>query len=123
MLQKEANLAIISMAWLTPEEARPYSRFPLDPDLNAVACWLARIESIIRAERENEIIFVFTNRTGTEDGAVYAGTSAVLGIQAGEVMVYGILGRAEKRLLVVDTSNRPQTKLQMNVVVSPLPSC
>jgi protein N-terminal amidase len=32
-------------------------------------------------------------------------------IQAGEVKVYGILGRGEKELLVVDTNKRPQAKL------------
>jgi len=51
------------------------------------------------------------NRCGTEDEVVYAGTSAVLGIQDGEVKVYGILGRGEKELLVVDTSKHPQAKL------------
>jgi protein N-terminal amidase len=54
---------------------------------------------------------VFANRTGIEEEAVYAGISAVLGIQAGEVKVYGILGRGEKERLVVDTNKRPQTKL------------
>lgn len=46
-----------------------------------------------------------------EDDTVYAGTSAVLGIKQGEVNVYGILGRCEKSLLVVDTDSRPLGKL------------
>jgi hypothetical protein len=71
----------------------------------------ARIEPLIRAETEDEIIVVFANRTGTEEEAVYAGTSPILGFQAGEVKVYGILGRGEKELLVVDTKKRPQAKL------------
>lgn len=54
---------------------------------------------------------MFANRTGNEDEATYAGTSAVLGIHAGEVKVYGILGRGEKELLIVDTNKRPQAKL------------
>ena len=54
---------------------------------------------------------VLANRCGTEDEVVYAGTSAVLGIQDGEVKVYGILGRGEKELLVVDTTQPPQAKL------------
>jgi len=54
---------------------------------------------------------------------VYAGTSAVLGIQDGEVRVYGLLGRGEKELLVVDTNERPQAKLisEPNSAVSNLP--
>ena len=79
--------------------------------MNTLSYWLARLEPLIRAETQGEIICVFANRTGTEDDAVYAGTSAVLGIQAGEVKVYGILGRGEKDLLVVDTNKRPQAKL------------
>merc|ERR1711977_516740 len=111
ILHKEANLVILSMAWLTREDARSYSRSPKDPDMNTLSYWLARLEPLIRAETQGEIICVFANRTGTEDDAVYAGTSAVLGIQAGEVKVYGILGRGEKDLLVVDTNKRPQAKL------------
>jgi protein N-terminal amidase len=111
VLHKEANLVILSMAWLTRENARSYSRCPKDPDMETLSYWLARMEPLIRAETEGEIICVFANRTGIEDEAVYAGTSAVLGIHAGEVKVYGILGRGEKELLVVDTNKRPQAKL------------
>jgi protein N-terminal amidase len=111
------------MAWLTREDARSYSRSPKEPDMETLSYWLARLEPLIRAETEGEIICVFANRTGTEDEAVYAGTSAVLGIHAGEVKVYGILGRGERELLVVDTNKRPQAKLisQPNSVASDAP--
>lgn len=79
--------------------------------METLSYWLARLEPLIRAETEGEIVVVFANRCGTEEEAVYAGTSAVLGIHAGEVKVYGILGRGEKELLVVDTEKRPQAKL------------
>jgi protein N-terminal amidase len=99
------------MAWLTREDARSYSRTPKEPDMDTLSYWLARLEPLIRAETEGEIIVVLANRCGAEDEAVYAGSSAVLGIHAGEVKVYGILGRGEKELLMVDTSKRPQAKL------------
>lgn len=99
------------MAWLTREDPRAYSRTPKEPDLETLAYWVARLEPLIRCEDEGEIIIVLANRTGTEGDAVYAGTSAVLGIQSGEVKLYGVLGRGERELLVVDTSNRPQAKL------------
>jgi protein N-terminal amidase len=91
--------------------------------METLSYWLARMEPIIRAETEGEIICVFANRTGTEEEAVYAGTSAVLGIHAGEVKVYGILGRGERELLVVDTNKRPQAKLvsEPNSVASEVP--
>lgn len=79
--------------------------------METLSYWLARLEPLIRAEAEGEIIVVFANRCGSEDEATYAGTSAVLGVNAGEVKVYGILGRGEKELLVVDTNKRPQAKL------------
>jgi hypothetical protein len=99
------------MAWLTREEARSYSRTPREPDMETLSYWVSRLEPIIRAEGEEEIIVVFANRSGTEGSAVYAGTSAVLGVQEGEVKVYGILGRGERELLVVDTSKRPAAHL------------
>lgn len=79
--------------------------------METLAYWVARLEPLIRNEGEQEIIVVFANRSGVEDDAVYAGTSCVLGIQSGEVKLYGVLGRGEKELLVVDTSRRPQAKL------------
>jgi protein N-terminal amidase len=45
--------------------------------METLSYWLSRIEPLIRAETEGEIIVVFANRTGTEEEAVYAGTSAV----------------------------------------------
>lgn len=99
------------MAWLTRESKSSYCQTPESPDIETLSHWLARLEPVIRAETEGEIIVVLANRTGAEDEAVYAGTSAVLGIHAGEVKVYGMLGRWENELLIVDTSKRPCAKL------------
>lgn len=99
------------MAWNTREDRSTYSRHPMDPDMETLSYWLARLEPLIRAEQTGEIIVVICNRTGVEDDAVYAGTSAVLGIEDGEVKVYGVLGRGQKELLVVDTDDAPIAKL------------
>ncbi|KAJ5043046.1 uncharacterized protein L3040_004434 [Drepanopeziza brunnea f. sp. 'multigermtubi'] len=111
VLHRQSNLIILSMAWMTRENGRSFCRTPKEPDMDTLSYWLARLEPIIRNEGEEEIIAVFANRTGTEENAVYAGSSAVLGIQAGEVKVYGILGRGDRELLVVDTSERPKLQL------------
>ncbi|KFY07287.1 hypothetical protein V492_07298 [Pseudogymnoascus sp. VKM F-4246] len=111
ILHRQANIAIIAMAWVTREDARSYSRTPKEPDMETLAYWVARLEPLIRCEDDGEIIIVLANRTGVEGDAVFAGTSAVLGIQNGEVKLYGVLGRGERELLVVDTSKRPQAKL------------
>lgn len=92
------------MAWLTREESNTFSTRPHEPDMETLTYWVKRMEPLIRSESGDEVILIFANRTGIEDDAVYAGTSAVLGIQHGEVTVYGVLGRGEKKLLVVDTS-------------------
>ncbi|TQW02825.1 carbon-nitrogen hydrolase [Cordyceps javanica] len=85
---------------------------PNTPDMETLTYWVTRLEPLIRAEDTNgEIIVVFANRTGIEGDATYAGTSAVIGIENGEVKVYGLLGRGEKELLVVDTSQTPYGKL------------
>ncbi|KAF4780479.1 N-terminal amidase [Colletotrichum scovillei] len=96
----ESNLVIVSMAWMTREDGRMFSRMPNEPDMDTLTYWVTRLEPLIRTESHEEIIVVFCNRTGIEDEVVYAGTSAVIGIQDGE-----------KELLVVDTNNPPYAKL------------
>lgn len=81
--------------------------------------WVQRMEPIIRAETDEEIIVIFCNRCGMEGETVYAGTSTVMGIKQGEVSVYGLLGRCEKSLLVVDTDSPPLGKLVLRPGVEP----
>lgn len=88
-----------------------FSRTPAEPDMDTLTYWAQRLEPLIRAESEEEIIVVFCNRCGKEEKKVYAGTSAVIGIKDGEVSVYGLLGRGVKDLLVVDTDVAPFAKL------------
>ena len=99
------------MAWLTREDAREFSQMPKEPDMDTLTYWVKRLEPLIRSESDDEVIVIFANRTGVEGDAVYAGTSAVLGIKSGEVNVYGLLGRGEKELLVVDTKGPPFAQL------------
>ncbi|KAK0626305.1 carbon-nitrogen hydrolase, partial [Immersiella caudata] len=111
VLDAAANVVILTMAWHTHEDTRLYSRRPQEPDLDTLVYWVQRLEPLIAAKREEEVIVIFCNRTGTEDEVMYTGTSAVLGIRRGEVYVYGLLGRGVKELLVVDTSKPPVSKL------------
>ncbi|KAJ4308382.1 hypothetical protein N0V84_012132 [Fusarium piperis] len=111
ILEMESNLVIVSMAWMTREDPRRFTRMPNEPDMETLTYWVTRLEPLIRSDNQDEIIVVFCNRTGSEDEALYAGTSAVIGVHDGEVKVYGLLGRGEKELLVVDTNNAPYAKL------------
>lgn len=96
--QVRANLVILSMAWLTLEDRSTFTPFSQDPDMDTISYWVQRLEPLIRSNNEDEIIVVFCNRCGIEDDAVYAGTSAVVGVKHGEVSVYGLLGRGVKEL-------------------------
>ncbi|GKT58776.1 N-terminal amidase [Colletotrichum tofieldiae] len=111
ILECESNVVVLSMAWMTREDGRMFSRMPNEPDMDTLTYWVTRLEPLIRSENGDEVIVIFCNRTGIEDDAVYAGTSAVIGIQDGEVKIYGLLGRGQKDLLVVDTNNPPYAKL------------
>ncbi|KAK0670838.1 hypothetical protein QBC41DRAFT_363732 [Cercophora samala] len=111
VMEAQANVVIVSMAWQSQQDPSQYTRRPNEPDLEALVYWVQRLEPLIRSESEDEIIVVFCNRTGVEDDVMYSGTSAVLGIRGGEVFVYGVLGRGVKELLLVDTDQPPISKL------------
>ncbi|KAI1376594.1 carbon-nitrogen hydrolase [Hypoxylon crocopeplum] len=111
VLDMQAKLVIVSMAWLTTEDLQTWSSKTKEPCLDSLTYWVTRLEPLIRVESDEEIIVVFCNRTGVEDEAVYAGTSAVIGIKEGEVSVYDMLSRGDKELLVVDTNAPPKAKL------------
>ncbi|PBP24153.1 carbon-nitrogen hydrolase, partial [Diplocarpon rosae] len=108
VLHHQVNLIILSMACMTCDCARSFSRTPKEPYMKTLSYWLTRLEPVTRKEGEDEMIAVFANGAGTEENAVHAGTSAVRGVQAGEVKVYRILGRGDRELLVVNTSARPK---------------
>lgn len=99
------------MAWLTNDEQQEFLSTLQDPDTMSLLYWVSRLEPLIRAHSNQEVIVVFANRCGTEDETTYVGTSAVIGIQSGEIHVYGIMGRGETGLLVVDTDSEPYARL------------
>ena len=106
-----ANVVILTMAWHTHHDTSLFSRRPQEPDLETLVYWVQRLEPLLSAKQEDEVIVIICNRTGSEGDLMYAGTSAVLGVKRGEVFVYGLLGRGVKELLVVDTSRPPVSKL------------
>lgn len=111
VLDSGATLVVIPMAWIANDGPQNFSCLPQEPDMDTLLYWVSRFEPIIRADSPEEVIIVFANRTGSEGDATYTGTSAVIGIQSGEVLVYGILGRGDKKLLIVDTESAPCAKL------------
>lgn len=62
ILEVEANLVILTMAWLTREDGRVFSQYPHEPDLETLEYWIQRLEPVIRNDSDDEIIVVFCNR-------------------------------------------------------------
>ncbi|KAB5545517.1 hypothetical protein GE09DRAFT_211311 [Coniochaeta sp. 2T2.1] len=114
-LEVEPDLVIVNMSWVTRQDHREFSRMLAEPDMETLTYWVQRLEPLISAELEKEIIVVFCNRCGQEDEALYAGTSAIIGIKGGEVNVYALAGRGTKEFLMADTNNPPFAKLVQSV--------
>lgn len=110
-MEVQANVVVLTMAWQTHQHPSQFSLQAKEPDVETLVYWVQRLEPLVTSGREDEVIVVFCNRTGAEDEVTYTGTSAVLGVKAGNVFIYGILGRGESGLLVVDTSQPPISKL------------
>ncbi len=112
-LKTGARLVVLSMAWCTHVDQQEFFRKPAEPDMDTLLYWITRLQPIIAIDSNQETIIVFGNRCGAEGDATYVGTSTVIGIKSGEISLYGILGRDEESLLVVDTDALPYAKLNL----------
>ena len=113
VLSSECSLVVLSNAWLshdlTPEDL--VDAGGKQPDLRTLSYWVERLKPVVEGKRK--IVCVVANRTGIEGGgessvgnaeeARYAGTSCVMKVGKGLVRIWGILGKGEKGLLIVDT--------------------
>lgn len=105
VLSSQSDLVVMPMAWLTLEPAESIVEHAQAPDGDTLAYWIQRLQPILdhgSSSLSGETIFVACNRMGTERDAVFAGTSAVIGISQGNAKVYGCLGRGTEDLLVCD---------------------
>ena len=92
LLANQISLILLPMAWLLP---------PTHDSLSIVDYWIKRLYPLMMDSKMRTV--VLCNRTGEEEGAVYAGTSCVLRVGNGKVDVLGGLGR-EEGVLCVDVS-------------------
>ena len=107
-LSTGTELLLLSMAWLTWLSSSELNASAAEADLATLNYWTERLVPLVKNE-DREVIVVFANRCGEEpDDARYAGTSWVGKVGRGEVKVWGIAGRAEEKLLCVDTNEEPR---------------
>jgi protein N-terminal amidase len=127
-LASQADLVVLSTAWLTRMSTDELQGNAKLPDLDTVGYWLERMRPLMGPNgSDQEIIVVFANRCGEEGEAPligpvkYAGSSTVMGISRGdgrmdgEVRIWDMLGRAEEGVLVVDTKQRAQYRLKRSL--------
>ncbi|OAA41915.1 amidase [Beauveria brongniartii RCEF 3172] len=112
-LQTGARLIVLSMAWCTHADQQEFFLKPEEPDMDTLLYWITRLQPIISIDFNQETIIVFGNRCGAEGDTTYVGTSTVIGVLSGEILLYGILGRGEESLLVVDTDAQPYAKIKL----------
>lgn len=131
-LGAKVKLVVLSMAWLTHLTPEAILAEPEAYDPDTLAYWVSRFAPLIEAKGEEEIVVIFANRCGMDPGRVlpdlprdltedgrevvpYAGSSCVLSFQDGRIRYLDGLGRAEERLLVVDTEKASPLHVSLHV--------
>jgi protein N-terminal amidase len=88
-LDQDVELILLPMAWLLPAEYDGMG----GPSMSTLKYWVARLFPLVEDGKKRTV--VLCNRTGEEEGAVYAGTSCVFRVGGGDSQVLGVLGREE----------------------------
>ena len=121
-LEQGAEILVLSMAWLTKLSKEAIAEKEEQPDLDTLSYWIERLKPLV--EGEKEVLVVCANRCGeepgknplgAEEGVRYAGSSWVGKVGKGQVRIWEIVGRAEERLCVADTEEKPKWVLQMKL--------
>ncbi|KAI9805218.1 MAG: hypothetical protein M1825_001054 [Sarcosagium campestre] len=111
VLANSSSLVIMTMAWLTsppssdPAPPPPSQSEAVRPHVETVNYWLDRLKPLIDARHERTIVVALCNRCGVEGTATYAGSSTILTICQGRIAILGVAGKADERLLVIDTAD------------------
>lgn len=83
------------------------------PDKETLGYWVSRLEPLV-VQGEREVLVVMVNRCGVEEPSVrYVGTSWVGKVGRGKVEVWGLMGKGEEGVLVVDTEEEPRWVMRM----------
>lgn len=111
-LNSSAQLLVLSMAWLTHKTSSELLESPGDPDLETLSYWIERMVPLVK-NHECEIVVVVANRCGEEPiDTRYAGTSWIGRVGFGKVKIWDTAGKAEEKLLLIDTDQDPKYELR-----------
>ena len=111
-LNSSTQLLVLSMAWLTHKTSSELLESPGDPDFETLSYWIERIVPLVK-NQEGEVVVVFANRCGEEPiDARYAGTSWIGRVGFGKVKIWDTAGKAEEKLLLIDTDQDPEYELR-----------
>ncbi|KAM5438376.1 Carbon-nitrogen hydrolase [Microsporum ferrugineum] len=143
-----ARLVIVSMAWLTLLSSEELATMEDKPDMDTFQYWISRFAPFFLPDEEHgevkdeigsdrvaepQVIIVFANRAGEEEGqegkdtARYAGSSCVVGIRRCphkvgdgnvdkvEMLIWDMLGASEEGICLVDTSSTPRMIGTVNI--------
>ncbi|KAK2749842.1 Carbon-nitrogen hydrolase [Myotisia sp. PD_48] len=145
------KLIILSMAWLTVLDSEGLAALKGKPDLDTFQYWMSRFRPLLLPhdgdgdgdgdcsstdQADEQIIIVFANRAGEEEGsegkdtARYAGSSCVIGIRRSrpptrelsdsrgseaEIVIWDMLGATEEGICFVDTDSVPRMVGKINI--------
>ena len=119
-LAAKSEVLVLSMAWLTNLSAASLESNPDQPDMATLDYWIERLTPLL--EDNSDVVAIFANRCGQEpgknplgeeEGVRYAGSSWIGKLGKGEVKIWGMLGRAEEGMCIVDTTEKPRWILKM----------
>ena len=111
------KLVICSMAWLTNIPPLELADKAKEPDLATLGYWIERLSPLVEKAAE-EVVVVIGNRCGEEEGeARYAGTSCVMGVGKGKLRLWGLMGRAEEGVCIVDTEEAPSWNIAVGAAL------
>ena len=108
----QSDVVILSMAWITSLGSSAMAEAKEDPDLDTLSYWIERLRPLRLADKD--VLVVCANRCGDEPGTCpedrvrYAGSSWIGLVGKKEVKIWGILGRGQEDVLVVDTTEEPK---------------
>jgi protein N-terminal amidase len=102
VIESQAQLVIVSMAWLTRLTKLELSELPLRPDNDTMSYWMERFYPLKQSKSGDPVFVVLANRCGWERQACYAGTSSVVCFKDGRTYIYDMMGKFDEQCMVVD---------------------